>query len=503
MVRTIYKLIGITWIIWSLGACTDAIDITQPGRLSADRAFQNVDDLELGLFGTYGTLDVTYAVNFNSTFTDEISIGFDNGGQGLGDGRYGQILNATSVAPMTLWVNNYTTINAATRLIVAATTITPESSEMARFNDIVGQAHAIRAFAYFQLYSYFTPDLQDDSALSVIKVDFVPEIDQELPRASAGEILGLINDDLDRAASLITPTSDVTRMGPDFVTALRARMAAYRGDYSTALVLANQLLDNYSLADQAEYFSMFNDDFDQTEVIFKIERTLGDVYNRQGTGPGAGGWIGSMYAFVDATITGSPYFEMSRSLFNHLDPEDIRFSTFVAPTSVIDPDYQNSSDFQSSDILVIQKYPGSEGRPLMNDLKIFRASEIALIKAEALAANGSLNGSEESAAAMLKQIRDVRFGSDQPLLEFANQAEAFGAIMDERRIELAFEGHRYLDLKRLGTRANRGLDRDPLDCAVNNTCTLDLGDHRWQSLPIPQIELDANSVIRDQQNPGY
>ena len=503
MNKLTYKLIASFIILLSISACNDAIDITQPGRLSADRAFQNVADLELGLFGTYGTLDVTYALNFTSTFTDEISIGFDNGGQGLGDGRYGQIVNTTSVAPRVIWVNNYNTINSATRLIEAAAVITPEADETNRYNSVLGQAHAIRAFAYFQLYSYFSPDFEDDNALCVIKVDFIPAIDEELPRATNGEIVALINSDLDRAASIVTPNASPTFIGPDFITALRARLAAYRGDYPTALQNANALLDRYPLADQNQYFRMFNNDSDNTEVIFKFERTVGDAYDNQATGAGGGGWPGSIYAFVDATITGSPFFEMSRSLFNNLSSDDIRLATSIAPTSLIDPDYQNSANFQANDILVIQKHPGSEGQPLMNDLKIFRASEMQLIKAEALASTGNLNGPDNSVASTLKELRDLRFGTDQPLLNFNDQTEAYGAILDERRIEFCFEGHRYLDLKRLGTRANRGLDRDPLDCAINGACALALSDHRWQSLPIPQLELDANSVIRGQQNPGY
>ncbi|MDH3795885.1 MAG: RagB/SusD family nutrient uptake outer membrane protein, partial [Flavobacteriaceae bacterium] len=156
----------------------------------------------------------------------------------------------------------------------------------------------------------------------------------------------------------------------------------------------------------------------------------------------------------------------------------------------------------AQDILVIQKYSGSEGQPLMNDLKIFRASEMLLIRAEAYADAGQFNGPSNSTAALLKQLRDARFGSDTPLLNFASQADAFGAILDERRVELAYEGHRYKDLKRLGTRGNRGVNKDAIDCAINGACTLDASDYRF-TLPLPIVEFNANPGLRDQQNPGY
>ena len=79
------KLIVLAFLI-TAGACNDAIDIAQPGRLPADVAFQNVADLQDGLIGLYALFDTTSEIQFNSVFADEISIGFDNGGQGLGNG---------------------------------------------------------------------------------------------------------------------------------------------------------------------------------------------------------------------------------------------------------------------------------------------------------------------------------------------------------------------------------------------------------------------------------
>ncbi len=477
--------------------CNDAIDIEQPGRLDADTAFETVGDLQAGLLGVYNNYDTTPEIAFSSVFTDELSIGFDSGGQGLAD--YGFVLNAGSVAPADFWVRNYAAINSASRLIEAAANITPDAADLDQYNDIVGQAYALRAYAHFELQSFFTTDYTDDSALGVIAIDFVPTIDQLLLRNTNGEVFGLITSDLDQADAFLTTESATTFVSRDFVTALRARMAAYRGNYATAGTLAQQLLTAYPLANRAQYEGIFLD-VDDTEIIFKLERTIADNYDGQGaTGsPAAGGWAGARFAFVDATLDGSPYFEMGRSLFNLLDPADIRFDVNVAPTSIIDPDYETSPTPASTDILVIQKYPGSEGQPLMNDLKVFRSSEMLFILAEARADANDLAG----AAALIKQLRDARFGTDQPLPTYGSQAEAFGAILDERRIELAFEGHRYKDLKRLGARANRGVLKDPIDCAFNGACTLDSGDFRF-TFPLPIVEFNANPGLREQQNPGY
>ena len=69
------------------------------------------------------------------------------------------------------------------------------------------------------------------------------------------------------------------------------------------------------------------------------------------------------------------------------------------------------------------------------------------------------------------------------------------AIITERRKELAFEGHRFYDLKRL----QRGFVRN--DCTLSNgNCQVDYPSNLY-AWPIPGIELDANPAM--EQNQGY
>lgn len=485
------KYIYIIIIIGSFGLtnCEDAIDITQVGRLGADEAFESVDDLEQGLLGVYNQFDYSPAIQFNAVFTDEVSIGFDNGGQGLGNGEYGFRLNPQSDAPEAIWVNYYDALNFATRLIESALLVeVPADDEgQTRYNNILGQAYALRAWAHFELLSYFSPDMTDANALGVILLNFIPSVDDELTRNTNGEIYASIENDLAQAATLITVQSDPTFVSLDFVKALRARIAAYRRDYSTADQLAAELLNDYPIADQDQYRAMFEDD-DNTEIIFKLERSIGDAYDGQGaTGSGfAGGWVGANFAFVNATVDGSPYFEMSNSLFNLLDPNDVRYDVLVEPSSDI-----------PQNILAIGKYRGSSGQPLMNDLKIFRSSEMLLIRAEAAADANDL----AAAAGFIDDLRDARFGADQTAPVYGSQTAAFAGILEERRIELAYEGFRWMDLRRLGERAGiQGIQRDPTDCAINGACNLNIDDYRF-TMPIPLVELNANDNI--QQNDQY
>ena len=264
--KNIKKLVLLAFLI-TAAACNDAIDIDQPGRLPADVAFQSVADLQDGVIGLYALYDTTSEIQFNSVFADEISIGFDNGGQGIGSGEYGFVLNPNSAAANSIWVRNYGAMNIATRILEAANLVTVEAGEQSQLNDIIGQAYALRAFAQFQIQSYFTTDYSDDSALGGILLNFIPTIDQSLPRNTNGEVFAQIEADLTQASSLLSTQSSATFVSQDFVTALRARMAAYRGQYSLADTHATQLLNSYPLANRAQYEAMYLD-ADDTEIIF-------------------------------------------------------------------------------------------------------------------------------------------------------------------------------------------------------------------------------------------
>ena len=104
------------------------------------------------------------------------------------------------------------------------------------------------------------------------------------------------------------------------------------------------------------------------------------------------------------------------------------------------------------------------------------------------------SGDVAGAAALVNQIRSR---VNLPNTSAANQADMRLAIEKERRLELAFEGHRWYDLKRTGRaitviNAAVGANGENLGYSLNENRLL------W---PIPQAELDKNTKLT--QNPGY
>lgn len=443
-------------------SCEENLDIQPNSSLIAETAFRGVDDLQNALNSAYLDYNNT-TIQFNSIFTDNTKVGIDNGGQQLTLHRL--VLDPTTGVVENLWVSRYSLINKVTRIIEAADLIEIEEGREDEVDHILGQAYALRAFAHFELFQYFTPDYLDANGLSVPAIDIVVTV-ENLPRNTVSEVYALMNSDLDKASPLLdSGLTDVKYITRDFITALRARMALFSGDYSGALGFANQLIAKYDLANQEEYVNMFLDS-DNTEVIFKAARTLADAR------PG----------FIWHFSGGGPFIEMSNSLFNILDSDDVRYGVLL---NVDESDPANN-------LHLINKYPGTAVE-FLADVKVFRISEMYLIKAEVQIRTGLLAESKIT----LKQLRDARFGEDTVLPSYTDENSGLDFLLEERRIELAYEGHRYLDLKRFG----KSLDRSLADCGnLDNACQISSSDKRF-TLPIPLVELNANDLIV--QNPGY
>ena len=83
------------------------------------------------------------------------------------------------------------------------------------------------------------------------------------------------------------------------------------------------------------------------------------------------------------------------------------------------------------------------------------------------------------------------------------QAQALDLIRNERRIELAGEGHRYEDIRRYcndyASKAMSGDTKAPNgDIVVKKAW-----GERLMLMPIPQAAIDLNPSLGQDQNPGY
>lgn len=121
-----------------------------------------------------------------------------------------------------------------------------------------------------------------------------------------------------------------------------------------------------------------------------------------------------------------------------------------------------------------------------SDFVVYRYADVLLKKAEAL----NELGRTDEARVPLNIVRE-RAGLE-PISTGIKQDKMREIIIKERRMELAFEGHRWFDL----IRVNNG------DYAMQYLKSIGRKPNKQRFLlPIPQTEMDSNNLM--EQNPGY
>jgi hypothetical protein len=244
----------------------------------------------------------------------------------------------------------------------------------------------------------------------------------------------------------------------------------YKGDWANAISSAETVLADKTLYEMASDFSFY--DANTSETILDIQMTTVD-----NSATGAGGWASY---YLPASRGGRGDAPMSDDLAAAYDQEnDRRFTdlTFVAV------------DASQTEAIFTNKFP--DGITNQDNAPILRVTEVMLNKAEAMVK--SSNSVEEEAITILNQLL-ARAGLDAVSAgDFADAQALIDRILEERRKELAFEGHRRMDLLRNGLPL-RTAEGDP-GLGISSP-----GDQKVV-LPIPQREIDLGSSLP--QNPGY
>lgn len=482
--KNIFKVVLLSGVFSITSCSNDLLTPFAPGTLEESVAIQNSSDLNRLMMTAYAYTPSS-EIQFSSAFTDEVRKGNSNTGTGV-NGELAFFVNASSSAPASIWNSHYGKLAYINRVIKFADLIVPSSAnDLKVIQDLKAQALTMRAYSHIQLISFFSMNPKDRNALGVMHSNAVFPTTTQLGRATNGEIYDQIDKDLNDAVSLFT-TSGVpftaSYANKNFALAMKARAYALQGDYVNALVFADKVIaeSGVSLATASNYKAVFHTDNNSltTEVLFKLERTAVDSK------------IGQLWSSNNSTVTGTAYYEIGTSLLSIIPTTDIRYSTILRDPSGLT---------LNPTIYPVGKHPGySVSFPLLNDVKLSRISEMYFIKAEALVSQNDLSG----AAAVIKTILDKRFATAQTLPVYADATAAWKDILKQRRIEFAFEGYRYIDLKRLGQLANEGVLRDANDFSFNGQVSLPTTDYRF-TLPIPVSETNANKVIRNQQNNDY
>lgn len=414
---------------------------------------------------------------------------------------------ATSSRSNDFWTSGYKAIVGCNRIIEMGTE--GDSPEM---DQLIGENYYLRAMAYFQLVNiYGRPYTQGTSNLGV-PLKLSSDISDAPDRNTVGEVYDQIVEDLLKAESLMTINKTNSYATKEAAQALLSRVYLYMGENQLAIDYADEVIESGRFTmlstDQLPLYTTLNPD-DNSETIFCFKYLEESDYNH--------GWytVGSLYA----TIQGSGWGEMyaSRTYLDLLlqNPEDSRLG-FIEPQYLYDDngdrtpvvywvndDYQYvfqyitedgdsvsfTMDGQTYDVLsedsdgrtlyyfmdasgtkqyVIRDYEMAQrnGYPKFYILKtslqedvphlwspvVSRLAEMYLNRAEAYAKLGNTG----EALANINIIRErAGIPTYQDATDFPEGQSILDVVLDERRMELAYEGHRKFDVFRNGRTMDR------------------------------------------------
>ncbi|MGE5317043.1 MAG: RagB/SusD family nutrient uptake outer membrane protein [Chloroflexota bacterium] len=484
------KYIGIGLIaigLLPLTSCEDFLDLKPVSQgvavdnLSSDSiVYASGEEAEAALAGIYSEFrneywELDYFVNGDAQ-SDNSYAGADNPANFQIDEMRIDAINSNVSRD---WGYLYSTIGKANEVINNVEDVTDLSAE--RKAQIKGEASFIRAFHYFQLVQLWGDVPLQLQEIKTVSVEILPEIYPIMfpARAPQSEVYAQIIADLELAAS----TAPVSAPNKGYVTkgaanAVLAKVYATMEphDWNKVNEYCDKVISGpYSLLEN--YDDLWNNLAENTaESIFEI--------NYEGTSS-SGNWGVNMFQGTDWKKFNTP----TNDLIAAFDAEgdQIRKEASIKFQDVsgkwTDP-YWPANNFP-----FINKYRNLTS-PSPQNYIILRLADIILLKAEALNETGDITG-----AAQLVDM--IRSRVDLANTTADTQEGMRLAIEKERRLELAFEGQRWFDLKRTGRAIEvmsnlKGPDGESLNYPVNE-------NRLWW--PIPQSELDNNTKLV--QNPGY
>jgi len=461
-------------------SCSDVINKEPLGILDASAFIKTPDDAIQAVNAAYEPLLISN--NNNNWYWVLGTVSSDNAITGGDGSRPGiQELDVLTHTPRTqelndIWALNYAGIIQCNVVIERV----PDIDADPEFKDrVIGEALFLRAHYHFVLSQIY-----GDVPL-ITEVQAPDEVN--VPRNSVVEVRQqVIQDCIDAADKLPAEYSggDVGRATKGAALALAAKSALYLEDWNAVLDYVGQVkgLGVYDL--MADYADNWRVDMQPNiESVWEVQHANLEL----GVGNNLNQW------WVSKKVEdGYGFAEVTQELFDEYEPDDPRILATVAQKNedyfglVYKPSFSSTGysprKFLQSVEEVTQKSDGGI------NYTIIRFAEVLLWEAEALNELGRV----QEAQAPLERVRARAraMASDPttalPSVETTDQTEMTEAIRHERRIELAFEMHRFFDLVRWG---------------VAQDYIPEFQQNKHEVFPIPQTEMDLNSMLT--QNQGY
>jgi hypothetical protein len=438
------RYLGWLALVAAIAACDSPLDTNPTQSIDSETALQNASAVQQALNGVYRGLQTDGLYTRQEVvYPDLYADNHDFTGTFQTDREYSlRAVSSSNGATSGTWAAAYGAINRANYVLAAL----PDIADMNDADKATarGEALFLRALNYSVLARWFggvpimtePTKVIDDAATS--------------PRASLADVYTLIEQDLTEASTLLGAGRRNGRATRGAADALLARVYLENGKYTQARDKATAVISNTTYRLVTNYRDLFTNKH-TSESIFELHF--------------AGGENGNSLAFwhFPSALGGRYGFRPSVSLNNAFEANDTRKagSIGLSGTSRYGIKYHRISTED-------------------DNVHILRLAEMYLIRAEA---NMRLNVDAATVRADIDVVRQ-RAGLLPLAATVDTSSELIDAILQERRVEFAMEGHRFFDLRRLG----------------RATTVLQITQDRLL-MPIPSSQIDVNPSLT--QNPGY
>ncbi|OJJ16852.1 hypothetical protein BKI52_33675 [marine bacterium AO1-C] len=437
-------------------SCQEKLDLVPPSFIGDNGFYENADQVEGGVIAIYDGLQQVPLREFAL-----LEMRTDNTETRSSEGDWAQFesfsVQPTNLAIGTYWQANYNVIFRSNQVIKHLGVVTDETLK----NQFEGEAKFARALAHFNLVRAFGA---------------VPLVDQVIIQTNTGffgrndvaEVLAFVETDLTEAVNLLPEKSGIGagRASKGAAQALLAKVKLTRGDYAAAETILSSLVNNANYTLEENYNDVFYSEMN-SEIIFAIP-------------------------YLDDNTTESQDFSFEMTVGGQASGLNFITDDFIAAVDVSDVE-RTMTLYDANVNRAVGKFltQSANVRQCGNDWIVLRLADVLLMHSEAILAGGASTQSLQAIQSYNK-VR-VRAGMT-PLAEDGSATLTKQMLLDERRVELAFENHRFYDLIRFGEAENvlgafattKGYSFAPTDLL----------------LPIPQREINVSGGALT-QNPGY
>jgi hypothetical protein len=462
MKSKIYVLILAMFMV----SCGDDFTNLSPiSQRNVDNFYTTPNDFNLALSGAYAGLqaDGTY----NQSYWVMFEMRSDNTDQGpdvTGLANELAVVNAFSENALNQFIgdayrDSYVMITRTNIILDKIDAITMDNAVK---NRIKGEAMFLRALAYYHLAVAF------DRVPLILNE--VRDINAPVTQSTATEILTRMAADLETAEGFLPATAtgvNVGRATKGAANALLGKIYLTLGQRTQAVTALRRVVSSgtYRLVDNyANIWGVQNEN--NAESIFEVQYRAGGF----GTGSPFTNYFSPNGNLQNGL--GNNRNRPTQNLYDAFEPGDLRRDISMATS------YVNPATGLTVEALHILKYRSQPFTNNDSDLNwpVIRYADVLLMLAEAL-------GEGSEAYGLINQVR-ARAGLGP--IDASTPGTFAQKLLKERRVELAFENHRWADLKRFGVAteamAAKGLTAKML-------------------FPIPQREIDVSPGM--QQNPEH